>query len=45
MPHNLTRKKARKILGHGEIRGKKITKKQRGLFGAISRGKARLGKR
>ena len=28
--------KARKILRHGEVRGKQITKKQRGLFGAAA---------
>ncbi len=30
----LTKAKARKILRHGSVRGKKLTKKQRGFFGA-----------
>lgn len=34
--HGPTKKKAKKILKHGTIRGKKITKKQRGKFGAIA---------
>ncbi len=29
-----TRAKAKKILRHGKIRGKAITKKQKGFFGA-----------
>ena len=33
----LTKKKARKILRHGRVRGKKLTKAQRGFFGAKSR--------
>lgn len=33
--------KAREILHDGTIRGKAITKKQRGLFGAISSGQKR----
>ena len=32
----LSPEKARKILSHGEVRGKKLTKKQRGMFGAIA---------
>ena len=35
----LTKTKAKKILGDGSIRGKKLTKKQRGLFGVIAGGK------
>lgn len=35
----LTRKKAKKILRHGSVRGKKLTKKQRGFFGARAGGK------
>lgn len=30
----LTKKKAKKILSHGSVRGKTLTKKQRGFFGA-----------
>lgn len=33
--------KAREMLRHGKVHGKKLTKKQRGLFGAIARGKRR----
>jgi len=39
--HKLTRKKARKMLRDGEVHGEKLTKKQRGLFGAIASGTAR----
>jgi len=35
----VTKKKAKKILKHGKIRGKKLTKKQRGFFGARAGGK------
>jgi hypothetical protein len=31
--------KAREMLHHGTVHGKKLTKKQRGLFGAIASGK------
>ncbi len=37
MPHP-TQAKARKIKKHGEIRGKKLTKKQEGFFGLIAGG-------
>ena len=37
----LTRKKARKILRHGSVRGKKLTKKQKGFFGARAGGAPR----
>ena len=37
----LTKAKAKKILRDGAIRGKKLTKKQRGFFGARSAGKKR----
>jgi len=37
----LSRMKAHEMLEHGEVRGKPITKKQRGYFGAVYRGKAR----
>jgi hypothetical protein len=33
----VTKKKAKKILKHGKVRGKKLTKKQRGFFGARSK--------
>lgn len=39
MSKNLTKTKARKILKDGTIRGKKLTKKQRGFFGARAAGK------
>jgi len=39
--HKLTKKKAREILHDGSVRGHKITKKQRGYFGAVASGKAR----
>lgn len=32
-------RKAREILRHGEVRGKKLTKKQKGLFGLMAGGK------
>lgn len=42
MPHKkLTKAKAKKILKHGEVRGHKLTKKQRGFFGARAAGKRR----
>ena len=34
----ITKAKARKILRHGEIGGKKLTKRQRGFFGARAGG-------
>lgn len=34
----LTKHKARKILGHGSVRGKKLTPKQRRFFGAKAGG-------
>jgi len=37
----LTKSKARKILKDKTVRGKKLTKKQRGFFGAVASGKAR----
>ena len=36
----LSKAKAHEMLRHGEVRGKKLTQKQRGLFGAIASGKA-----
>ena len=35
----VSRKKAKKILKHGEVRGKSLTKPQKGLFGLIAGGK------
>lgn len=35
----LTKTKARKILKDGTVRGKKLTKKQRGFFGAAGKRK------
>ena len=34
MAKKLTKKKAGEILRHGTVRGKKLTKKQKGFFGA-----------
>lgn len=44
MPHKhkaktLAKKKARKILSHGKVRGKKLTGKQRRFMGAKAGGK------
>ena len=41
----LTKRKARKMLHEGMVRGHKLTKKQRGLFGAIASGKRRKRKK
>jgi len=38
MAHPVSKKKAREILRHGEVRGHKLSKKQKGLFGAIAGG-------
>lgn len=35
----VSKRKAKKILRHGRVRGKKLTKKQRGFFGARAGGK------
>lgn len=37
----LTQRKAKKILKHGSVRGKKLTKAQAGFFGARAGGKRR----
>jgi len=37
----LTKNKARKILHDKKVRGKKLTKKQRGFFGAVASGTRR----
>lgn len=34
MTKKLSKHKAREILKHGSVRGKKLSKKQRGFFGA-----------
>lgn len=39
MAKTLTKKKAKTILREGEVRGKKLTKRQRGLFGLVASGK------
>jgi hypothetical protein len=48
MPHKpkkkLTKTKAKKILKHGSVRGKKLTKAQQGFFGARAGGKQRKAK-
>ena len=41
MPRQPTKAKAKKILRDGRVRGKALSKKQKGLFGAIAGGKAR----
>ncbi len=35
---NVSKTKARKILRHGSVRGHKLTKKQKGFFGARAGG-------
>ncbi len=37
----ITKSKAKKILEHGTIKGKSLTKKQKGFFGARAGGKRR----
>ena len=39
MAKKLTRNKAKKILKDGSVRGKKLSKRQRGMFGAVATGK------
>jgi hypothetical protein len=41
----VTKKKAHKILRHGEVRGHALTKKQRGFFGARASGQPTKRKR
>ena len=41
MPKKISRAKAKKILKHGSVRGKTLTKKQRGYLGAKASGKSR----
>jgi len=38
MGKKLSRSKAKEILRHGSVRGHKLTKKQRGFFGAVAGG-------
>jgi len=38
MAKTLTKKKAKTILREGEVRGKKLTKRQKGFFGARAGG-------
>ena len=38
MHKGLSQEKAKEILEHGEVHGKKLTKKQRGFFGARASG-------
>ena len=39
LPSHTRKEKAKKILRHGQVRGKPLTKKQKGLFGVIASGK------
>lgn len=36
--HKVSTKKAKKIIKHGKVRGKPLTKKQKGFFGARAGG-------
>ncbi len=45
MAKALTRKKAKKILRHGAVRGKALTKRQKGFFGARAGGSPTKRKR
>lgn len=45
MAKKLTQKKAKEILEHGEVHGKKLTEKQRGFFGARAGGQSVKRKR
>lgn len=38
MAKTLTKRKAKTILEHGEVRGKRLTKRQKALFGLIAGG-------
>jgi len=35
----LTKDKAKEILRHGKVRGRKLTKRQKGMFGAVAGGR------
>ena len=39
--HGVSTKKAKKIIKHGKVRGKPLTKKQKGFFGARAGGMKR----
>lgn len=39
MPRKLGQKKARKMLRHGKVRGRKITPRQRKFFGWVAGGR------
>lgn len=41
MPKGLSKKKAKKILKDGKVRGHKLSKKQIGFFGAVAGGNAK----
>lgn len=41
MKSKLTMSKAKKMLKEGVVRGHKLTKKQRGYFGAVAGGKSK----
>jgi hypothetical protein len=45
MAKKLSKQKAKKMLKHGKVRGKALTKKQKGLFGAVAGGKSKRGKK
>lgn len=36
-----SKEKAKKMLEHGEVKGKPLTQPQRGLMGALARGKSK----
>ncbi len=38
MAKKLSKQKAKKILKHGSVRGHRLTKKQKALFGAVAGG-------
>ena len=38
MPHKISKTKAKKILKDGSVRGKRLSKRQKGLFGVIAGG-------
>jgi len=40
----ITKDKAKEMLRHGSVRGHKLTRKQRGLFGAIAAGVAKVAR-
>lgn len=40
--HGPSKEKAKEMLRHGSVHGKKLTKKQKGFFGAIAGGNSRV---